>query len=57
MSEPAARKTLVLLLALLTAAVALYPFLGDPSREFPLAVVALIGALCVHALSQSRSGR
>jgi hypothetical protein len=53
LSQPL-RIAVVILFIFLIALVTLRPFLGDAIRAFPLAIVALLGALAVHALYRTR---
>ena len=48
------RISLVTISFFLIALVALRPFVGDAARAYPLAVIALLGALVVHAAYRTR---
>jgi hypothetical protein len=48
------RRAVVIVSFLLIALVALRPFIGDATRAYPLAVVALLAALAVHGLYGTR---
>lgn len=48
------RLSLVALSFILIAGVVMYPHLREAIREFPLVVIALLGALAVHAYARTR---
>ncbi|HEU5317822.1 MAG TPA: hypothetical protein VFX49_17050 [Chloroflexota bacterium] len=54
MGPSALRQSLVVICFLLIAGVVMYPYLRDSIRDLPLVVVALLGALVVHAYARLR---
>ena len=48
------RIALVTISFFLIALVALRPFVGDAAKTYPLAVIALLAALVVHAVYRAR---
>lgn len=48
------RQALVVMSILLIAAVVAYPYLRPLIRQYPIVVIALLGALALHAMVRGR---